>query len=696
MAMMAKMRSLAPAFIIAVGVLFVLFMVMSDSKIMEVFGGRSNNIAVINGKEITYNEFQAALEQEKENKKQQTGEDVPEDQYEQFREQVWDGLITRTLIAQEVNRLGIAVSDQEVKDVILSDDPPSFLKQNFIDSTGKFNKELYLNAIYDPQNEKVLLQAEDYVRQMRLNEKLQSMLLASVTVSEQEVKRKFTDQNIYMNAQYVNIENTLFPDSTFSVSDEELKNYYDENIDKYKVDAQRKLRFIAFPLIPSSADTQTTITTLQNVKEMTGTDTASFKSYVGIYSDVPYTIDTLAFNSITEQGMKAIRYAKKDEIVGPVNSPQGYALYHLLEIIPAKDKLLRASHILINGKPTPEENLAEANRVYQEILNGADFKEVAKQNSGDPGSAVRGGDLGWFRKGMMVKEFENACFNSPIGVVQKPIKTNFGYHIIIVTDESDSKYVVEKIVSPVKISAATSDEIYNSANDFAYLAKKNGFDKEADLAKYKIQESSPFTKKVKIIPGIGSSQRLQDFAFDNSLNDVSDVYRITNKYFVTQISEIIPEGFRDFLEIQSQIKQEVLTEKKFNKGKTLAEELLKKSNGDITKIPQIDNRFQLKVTNRFNALSSIPGLGKEYFFINKCSEMKPGESTNDPVKGLRGNFLIKLLDKTPFDSTAFKTQSTTLRSSLLQEKKTSYVNTWLAELKDNADIVDNRHVFFGY
>ena len=133
MGMMSRMRSLAPAFIISVGVLFVLFMVMSDSKIMEVFGGRTNNIAVINGKDISYNDFQAALEQEKENRKQQTGEDVPDDQYEQFRQQVWDGLISRTLIEQEVKRLGITVSDEEVKDVILSDDPPAFLKQNFID-----------------------------------------------------------------------------------------------------------------------------------------------------------------------------------------------------------------------------------------------------------------------------------------------------------------------------------------------------------------------------------------------------------------------------------------------------------------------------------------------------------------------------------------------------------------------------------
>ena len=115
----------------------------------------------------------------------------------------------------------------------------------------------------------------------------------------------------------------------------------------------------------------------------------------------------------------------------------------------------------------------------------------------------------------------------------------------------------------------------------------------------------------------------------------------------------------------------------FEKAKELADELLKKSNGDITTIPRIDSRFQIKVTNRFNANSSIPGLGKEVLFINKCMNMK-------------------LLEKTPFDSTAFKNQSANLRNSILQEKKSSYLNLWLEKLKETADIVDNRHVFFGY
>jgi len=191
MGMMAKMRNLAPVFIITVGALFVLFMVISDSNVLEAIGGRTNDVGSVNGIDISYQEYQLAIERQRESQKQQTGNDIPEEQFDQFRDQVWETLLTEKLIEMEVQRLGISVSDQEVKDIILGDNPPEFLKQNFIDSLGRFNREMYEDAIFNPQNEQVLLQAEEIVKQTRYREKLQSLLEAGMTINEDEIKRKF-------------------------------------------------------------------------------------------------------------------------------------------------------------------------------------------------------------------------------------------------------------------------------------------------------------------------------------------------------------------------------------------------------------------------------------------------------------------------------------------------------------------------
>ena len=696
MGMMAKMRNLAPVFIITVGALFVLFMVISDSNVLEALGGRTNDVGSVNGIDISYQEYQLAIERQRESQKQQTGNDVPEEQFDQFRDQVWETLVTEKLIEQEVQRLGITVSNQEIKDIILGDDPPAFLKQNFIDSLGRFNREMYEEAIFNPQNEQILLQAEEIVKQTRYREKLQSLLEAGITISKDEIRRKFIEQNIFMDAQYALFANALFPDSVLKITEQDLRNYYEANPDKFKINAQRKLSFVFFRNEPSNADSMMVMKNLENVKRMAENDTSDFKYFVDIYSEAPYSVDTLTISGLSNEAIKAFKDAKQGSIVGPVPSTRGgYELYHLLNVIPSSDKSIRASHILVSQMGDDAANLSEANRIYQELKNGADFSQTAQKYSKDGGSAKNGGDLGWFGKGMMVKEFEDACFSAKVGEIQKPVKSSFGYHIILVTDQSNRKYLVEKINNAIQESATTRDAKLTAANDFSFLAKKNGFEKEAELMGYSIQQSGNFALKSASIPGLGSNKRLITFAFENGLNSVSEVHRLPNGYVVAKITEVIPDGFEKFEDSQPKVRQLLVIEKQYEKARELATEVMKKAGNDLNKISQIDSRIQVGTTGKFNSTTSIPTIGKDNAFIYTALSMKPGE-ISEPVKGLRGYFIFQLTEKTPFDSTAYQAQAGVLRNGLIQEKKTASLNAWLTEIKEQADIVDNRHLFYGY
>ena len=696
MGMMAKMRNLAPVFIITVGALFVLFMVISDSNVLEAIGGRSNNVGSVNGIDISYQEYQQAIERQRESQKQQTGNDVPEEQFDQFRDQVWETLITEKLIELEVQRLGISVSNQEIKDIILGDDPPAFLKQNFIDSLGRFNREMYEEAIFNPQNEQILLQAEEIVKQTRYREKLQSLLEAGMTISEDEIKRKFIEQNTFMEGQFALFANALFPDSVLNITEKDLRNFYDANPDKFKINAQRKLSFVLFRNEPSNADSMLVIKNLENVKRMAENDTSDFKYFVDIYSEAPYSVDTFSVSGLSNQAIDAFKDAKKGSIVGPLPSLRGgYELYHLLNVIPTSEKSIKASHILVSQMGDDAANLAEANRIYQELKNGADFAKTAQEYSKDPGSAKNGGELGWFGKGMMVKEFEDACFSAKVGEVQKPIKTTFGYHIILVIDQSTSKYVVEKINNAIQESATTRDAKFTAANDFSFLAKKNGFEKEAELMGYQIQQSASFVQKSLSIPGLGASRRLIAFAFENSLNSISEVHKIAGGYVVAKISEVIPDGLEKFEDNQPKVRQLCVIEKQYEKARELTKDVMKKAGNDLNKVSQIDPRIQVASTGRFNSASSIPILGKDNAVIFSALSMKKGQ-TSEPIRGLRGYVVIHLTDKTPFDSTAYQNQAGMIRNNFIQEKKTASLNAWLSEIKEKADIVDNRHLFYGY
>lgn len=125
----------------------------------------------------------------------------------------------------------------------------------------------------------------------------------------------------------------------------------------------------------------------------------------------------------------------------------------------------KGSHILIRFKGssvplkanekdlTPEEALAKAQDLRKQILAGADFATLAKTESDDAGSAVKGGDLGTFHKGQMVPAFDQAAFAVPVGQVSEPVKTQFGYHLIKITERNsrsfeESKAQIERDLKP--------------------------------------------------------------------------------------------------------------------------------------------------------------------------------------------------------------------------------------------------------
>ncbi len=122
----------------------------------------------------------------------------------------------------------------------------------------------------------------------------------------------------------------------------------------------------------------------------------------------------------------------------PVKTSYGFHIIKVTDRKPRKYKI-KASHILIkikkvNGKLDTAAAKAKADSIYQKLMAGADFAEMAKKYSDDKGSAVKGGNLGYFERRMMIKPFDEVAFNLKKGEISKPVETKFGFHIIKVTD----------------------------------------------------------------------------------------------------------------------------------------------------------------------------------------------------------------------------------------------------------------------
>ena len=119
---------------------------------------------------------------------------------------------------------------------------------------------------------------------------------------------------------------------------------------------------------------------------------------------------------------------------------------------------ISAKHILIKVKSdsdqeglSDEEAKKKANELIKKLDNGEDFAKLAKENSDDTGSAANGGDLGYFNKGQMVKEFEEAAFDLRVNdYTKEPVKTTYGYHIILKTGEKDKAKLTKKLKKEIK------------------------------------------------------------------------------------------------------------------------------------------------------------------------------------------------------------------------------------------------------
>jgi len=700
MPLMTKIReSLSTFFSIFAG-LFVVYIVLDWG--MDITGRRhqdrtkAQEIGEINGHVIYAKDFADLVRRAADSQKKQSGTEPDDEQQKAIRDEVWNQLVDQSLYDDQIKRLGISVPDQEIIDWVLGDNPPSFLKQQFTDSTGTFNRQQYEATIKDPKNKAIMVQVEDGLRKQREREKLQSIILASVQVDEDEILQRFLDQNTKYNADYILFDpNALVRDSAVKFSDDDVRKYYNEHSDEFKVDATRKLKYVQFPIVPSHADTASILATLDNIQK-NAAEGADFVELARQQSDSPIADSIFRKHGDLPQDEEAATFsAHTGDIIGPMKEGDGYHLMKVLEFRSGSTEAIHASHILI----TIENNdsvlaLKIAKDVLAQAKNGKDFSLLASQYSKDPGTQQRGGDLGWFGKGRMVKPFEEAAFKAKVGQIVGPVRTSFGYHIIKILARDDREARIADLRMAIHPSTDTQSDISQHAQDFTYLAKQGSFEREAEQSKYRVQETNPFQKDA-VIPGFGVNAQINKFAFGNKLGTVSDPIQLQQGYVVFVVSEVKEAGIRPFDELKSNLELRLRREKKFDATKAEVLTLRKTlAPGDsLGKLTTSQPAATLQHLTDFTLGGFIPGVGRDLNFIGALAALRPGD-ISAPVEGQRGIYLVQLKSKSAFDSTAYNTQRESLRTQILTEKKNRFFTDWTDQLKKNADIVDNRDTFY--
>ncbi len=362
----------------------------------------------------------------------------------------------------------------------------------------------------------------------------------------------------------------------------------------------------------------------------------------------------------------------------------------------------RVTVAVLSKAPTRGDTLASlqrAERVRAELAGGADFAEVAKRESSDPGSKENGGDLGTFGRGQMVPAFEAAAFALPVGEVSQPVATPFGYHLIQVQEKNGDQITARHILIPVEKSDEELDRFYAKADSLEDLAQRSGIERAARATGAALRSGVTVTESSPFVPGIGSALEAVEWAEQETRDgagagQVSDLLETEQAFFVAKLESFTPEGTTSLAQATPQIRRQLVLEKKQEQARRIGQEMVTQARGGRT-LQQVAAARGLEVRQAgpFTRGDPNPALGQANAAVGAAFGVPVGR-VSDVVKTTAGLFIIRPVARTEADRKGFDAQKQQMRAMATAQLQQNAVERWLESLRKSAEIEDRRKEIF--
>jgi parvulin-like peptidyl-prolyl isomerase len=354
--------------------------------------------------------------------------------------------------------------------------------------------------------------------------------------------------------------------------------------------------------------------------------------------------------------------------------------------------------------PTAEDSVSQyefAEELLMRLEEGEEFSKLAEIYSEDQGTKTKGGDLGFFKRGAMVKAFEEAAFGADKGETVGPVKSPFGLHIIKVEDKKGSGENLEvkarHILLKFEPSTKTRNRARDNADRMAYEAETGSMEAVASRLGVEIQTSDYFPKGSGFVPGLGPDMRVSNAIFRAQTDEVGDVVQNRqDAYFVYKVVGIQKERIEPLAEVRTTIEEALLSEFQMEKTREQAEAFrtkLRQEGVSLEEAAQQDS-LEVKTTDNFNRGGYVSGVGREGEFIGTAFGLQEAGEVSGPVQATRGYYIIELLEKSEFNTDNFNAQKPALREQLISQKRSQIFGLWYAKMREESDIEDNRSRFY--
>lgn len=376
---------------------------------------------------------------------------------------------------------------------------------------------------------------------------------------------------------------------------------------------------------------------------------------------------------------------------------------------PEKAKLV---YVNFSDAATPDDSAEVFTRledVRKQINEGKDFADLAKTYSMEPGASKSGGELGWFTRGRMVKEFEDACFNAKAGDIVGPVITQFGYHIIKIEEtkfkdkkkktEADQQDSVKASHILIKMEASpTSIETFReNANGFYELAKENGFDQALEKFGSKFNLKTDTTVEMVnnefgMVAGFPDRMKnIVRFAFNDEIGSTAKPHRTSIGFTIFKILNRTKAETKALEAVHDRVRSSVLDEKRKELAFSRAQEFRSKMS-TMMDIKKIDTTYYIRDLNNFTINSSIPGVGRDAKLAGALFQT-PLSLLSEPIKGTRGAYLVQLFTRDEFNESKYLAARDELKRQIINTKQQRAYRDWLEAYRKGVTIEDFRADF---
>jgi peptidyl-prolyl cis-trans isomerase D len=350
--------------------------------------------------------------------------------------------------------------------------------------------------------------------------------------------------------------------------------------------------------------------------------------------------------------------------------------------------------VIFSKDPTEEDwerIKTEAELIKAKIDEGDDFTELAQAYSEDA-TAKSGGDVGWFGKDQMVKEFEETAFALEIGQVSEPVRTEFGWHIIKVDDrkkDKDGEQVkASHILLKIRASNETFDLAYRKCNRILDEVSGSDLAGAAEKAGLTTENTGLFTKDASI-PKIGFNKRISEFAFKNKVGTISPILDTDAAILIVKIAERVPAGISSFEEARDRAERDLIDEIALQ----MCEQEIGKIHAKIKEGTKFEKAaknagYDVIKTGEVNRQSYIPTVGRDPEILGTIFSLNNPGDISEPFGYSRGWAIIKLLERQSADLADYGVVRDSLEQIILTTKQQEVFNAWFIDMVESTEIED--------